>query len=512
MDNDQENKLNFEEEETAKKAAELATEKVEQAKEEVREDAKGLIKSSKHFIYEIFGFRQDTDRDATIEAIKNDIPFKGATAWILICSIFVASVGLNANSTAVVIGAMLISPLMGPILGIGMALAINDIDTLKKSLINFLVMVVLSVLTAFLFFKFFPLREDSSELLSRTAPDIRDVLIAFFGGLALIIARTKKGTIASVIFGVAIATALMPPLCTVGYGLAKGFDPGLTAGTTGYTYAIGAMYLFGINTIFIASATFLVLKLLRFPMIKYANSKKRRNTARFALFLAILTIVPAVLTFMDVLKESKIDNQLERFVQTEVKGNDALQLLRYEVDKDSLQLRLSFLNEITEATKTDLTNEFETNPLYPNLNNYSLKIKGSDMKSFDVISTAYTDARGELIERKKELTDLKNQIQGLNENIDGLNQQIEAQNATKKSGIAFSAIAKDAKIQFTELEYFGYAKMLESKDFISVDTVVVATVRWNINLNDSLVNIKQNALGDWLKQRLSVKDVVIKRE
>ena len=134
----------------------------------------------------------------------------------------VASVGLNADSTAVVIGAMLISPLMGPILGIGMALAINDIDTLRKSLINLVTMIVLSLLTAFLFFRIFPTAEIiTNELAGRTKPDIRDVLIAFFGGLALIIARTKKGTIASVIFGVAIATALMPPLCTAGYGLAN---------------------------------------------------------------------------------------------------------------------------------------------------------------------------------------------------------------------------------------------------------------------------------------------------
>ena len=210
----EENKFNFSEEETNKEEA------VEQSKQAVKEDAKGLLVSLKKFMTELLDFRQDTDRDTTIDAIKGDIPFKGATAWILICSIFVASVGLNANSTAVVIGAMLISPLMGPILGIGLSVAINDIDTLKKSLINFGVMILLSVITAFLFFKFFPLQEESSELLARTSPDIRDVLIAFFGGLALIIARTKKGTIASVIFGVAIATALMPPLCTAGYGLA----------------------------------------------------------------------------------------------------------------------------------------------------------------------------------------------------------------------------------------------------------------------------------------------------
>ena len=154
----------------------------------------GFISS---FFKETLDFSHNTDKESTLNSIKEDISIKGATAWILICSIFVASVGLNANSIPVVIGAMLISPLMGPILGFGMSIAINDLETLKKSVINFIIMVVLSIVTAYLFFAFFPLREESSELLSRTSPDIRDILIAFFGGLALIIARTKKGTISS---------------------------------------------------------------------------------------------------------------------------------------------------------------------------------------------------------------------------------------------------------------------------------------------------------------------------
>jgi len=208
----EENKFNFDEE----------TENKTKSAADLKAEAQGFLANIWSFVQSVFNFRKDTDTEETVEAIKKDISFRGATAWILICSIFVASVGLNANSTAVVIGAMLISPLMGPILGIGMSIAINDIFTLKKSLINFGIMVVLSVLTAFLFFWLFPLSEVTSELFARTRPDIRDVLIAFFGGLALIIARTKKGTIASVIFGVAIATALMPPLCTAGFGLAKG--------------------------------------------------------------------------------------------------------------------------------------------------------------------------------------------------------------------------------------------------------------------------------------------------
>ena len=301
-----ESKFNFSEEEQ-----QLNKDKaVEEKKDAVKKDAQGLFSSISTFLSELLDFRDDTDRDATIAAIKADISFKGATAWILVCSIMVASVGLNADSTAVVIGAMLISPLMGPILGIGMSIALNDIDTLKKSLINLATMIVLSLITAFLFFYLFPLSEDTSELLGRTSPDIRDVLIAFFGGLALIIARTKKGTIASVIFGVAIATALMPPLCTAGYGLAKALSRETAINmqgnvVTGWDYALGAMYLFTINTIFIALATFMVLKVLRFPMLKYANSAKRKRIAQIASILAIIVMIPASFTFVDVLKKSR---------------------------------------------------------------------------------------------------------------------------------------------------------------------------------------------------------------
>jgi len=255
-----------------------------------------LLETAKKFLLELFDFREDTDHEATIEAIKADISFKGATAWILIFAVFVASIGLNANSTAVVIGAMLISPLMGPILGIGMSFALNDINTFKRSLINLGTMIGLSLFASFLFFYFFPLSQDNSELLGRVSPDIRDVLIAFFGGLALMVARTKKGTVASVIFGVAIATALMPPLCTAGYGLAIG----------NFSYFIGAMYLFMINTIFIALATFLVMKLLGFPMYKYANVAKRKRYSTIATIVGIAVMIPAIFTFITVFKENQV--------------------------------------------------------------------------------------------------------------------------------------------------------------------------------------------------------------
>ena len=292
-----------------------------------KESSENKLNSDKSlfsFFKKILDFKSQTDRDSTIISIKNDVSVQGATAWILICSIFVASVGLNANSIPVVIGAMLISPLMGPILGFGMAIAINDIETLKKSTLNFIVMVLLSVFTAFLFFSFFPLREESSELLSRTKPDIRDVLIAFFGGLALIIARTKKGTVSSVIFGVAIATALMPPLCTVGFGLA----------TRNFDYSLGAMYLFLINTLYIILATYLVIKFLGFPMINYANSRKRSLVSRFIAFFSILMIIPALFTFFGVLNKSNFETSANNFIRNEFNGFENQELLFANANKN----------------------------------------------------------------------------------------------------------------------------------------------------------------------------------
>ena len=185
----EENKFNFSEEEKDQ----LNKDKiVEEKKEAVRKDAQGLFSSIKTFLSELLDFRDDTDRDATIAAIKTDIPFKGATAWILICSIFVASVGLNADSTAVVIGAMLISPLMGPIMGIGLSMGTNDWSTLIKSFRALIITVAVSLVTSTLYFLITPFGEAGDELLGRTSPELRDVFIAIFGGLAGIMANTRN--------------------------------------------------------------------------------------------------------------------------------------------------------------------------------------------------------------------------------------------------------------------------------------------------------------------------------
>ncbi|WP_299557050.1 DUF389 domain-containing protein [Seonamhaeicola sp.] len=486
----EESKFNFSEEESNK------NDTVEQSKEAVRKDAKGLFQSIETYLHELLDFRDDTDRDATVEAIKGDIPFKGATAWILICSIFVASVGLNANSTAVVIGAMLISPLMGPILGVGLSIAINDIDTLKKSIINLVTMIVLSLITAFLFFWFFPLSEDNSELLGRVKPDIRDVLIAFFGGLALIIARTKKGTIASVIFGVAIATALMPPLCTAGYGLAKG----------NWEYFLGAMYLFAINTIFIALATFLMLKLLRFPMLKYVNSKKRKRIGQLASLLAILVMIPAGFTFFNVYNESNFNRDANLFIKNELEGLPHAEYIRnnstykYDGDQNSkIEFNSFGLDEIPESTISLLKNRIAD---YPALLKNSTQLIFNQSRSEGLDNFKYMQ---EL--RFRDSLDLLSQTQ----KIMFLEDKVRQLSKLEKNYIAFEELSKEVKINYEKIENISYSNVIKS-NFSRMDTIAVFEVKWLDSLsNEAIRKTERDKLEKWFKEKLDLDTLVVKR-
>lgn len=486
-----ESKFNFSEDETSEIQK---VKNVEESKKAVQKDAKGLFQSISQFLKELLDFRDDTDRDATILAIKGDISFKGATAWILVCSIFVASIGLNANSTAVVIGAMLISPLMGPILGVGLSLAINDIDTLRKSLINLAIMIVLSLLTAFLFFWLFPLSEDTSELMGRVRPDIRDVLIAFFGGLALIIARTKKGTIASVIFGVAIATALMPPLCTAGYGLAKG----------NFIYFGQAMYLFTINTIFIALATFLVLKLLRFPMLKYVNSKKRLLISRLATVLAIVVMVPAIWTFLIVLDESNFERDAVSFIKKElselphsefIKNNTSY---KYGDEEPSIiELNTFGLDEIPEASIDLLRSRMND---YRALSNTELIVNQNKTKNLD--NMRYME---EL--RSRDSLDLLSQTQQINY----LETKVRQLAKLDKSYSSFDELTKEVKIIYESIEELSYANLV-STNFTKKDTISVFYIKWD----DSKTKEEERKeytekLERLFKQKLSLDTLVVHR-
>src|SRR5574344_1259684 len=222
------------------------------------------------------------DEQEIISQITSGISFRGANLWVLIFAIFTASLGLNVNSTAVIIGAMLISPLMGPIIGMGLSIGIGDWELLKRSITNYGVATLISVVTATLYFLITPLTDAQSELLARTSPTLYDVLIALCGCAAGILALSTKGK-GNVIPGVAIATALMPPLCTAGYGLAVG----------NLSYFFGAFYLFFINTVFICLATFIGTRMLKFRPVHVVDSERVVRVRRYVFLIVIVTMIPA---------------------------------------------------------------------------------------------------------------------------------------------------------------------------------------------------------------------------
>lgn len=465
--------------------------------EEVKKDFKGLLGSLQKFMNDLLDIRTNTDQDATKASIIADIPFKGHTTWILVCSIFIASVGLNANSTAVVIGAMLISPLMGPILGMGMSLAINDIDTLRRSLKNFVVMVGLSVLTAFLFFYLFPIQEESSELLARTKPDIRDVLIAFFGGLALVVARAKRGTIASVIFGVAIATALMPPLCTVGFGLAIG----------NLRYAGGALLLFGINTIYIALATFLIIKYLGFPMVRYANSQRRRFIARIVSLVAFLVMIPSGYIFYTVFQESLFKQQASTFIHSTIapyKFEGEGRFLENLTDVEYNDGKEPFIEVVFMGNETIPENVISTwksqKNDYQKLKDAELRVvQGSRNEALDQMKYV-----SELYEKNKaELLDKDQKIQLLEAELAQMGQLAQQQ-------IPFKDIAAEAHTNYSNLMTLAYSRSLVT-DFNKLDTIPVFEVSWKKGINTKTEQQDSEKLEAWLKLRLKNPKIVLRK-
>ena len=268
------------------------------------------------------------DESEIIDQINSGITFRGGNLWVLIFAILIASLGLNVNSTAVIIGAMLISPLMGPIIGMGFALGTNDLDMLKRAAKNYAISTLISILTATLYWFLTPLSDAQSELLARTSPTLYDVLIAFCGGAAGIIALCTKGK-SNVIPGVAIATALMPPLCTAGFGL----------GTGHIMYFLGAFYLFFINTVFICLATLGGVKLMHFEKKVFLTPERERRVRHIITTIVIVTMIPAAIVTANIVKKSIFDSNVSRFVKSEL-SQTGTQVLSTEVDKESHTLRV----------------------------------------------------------------------------------------------------------------------------------------------------------------------------
>ena len=422
----------------------------------------------KRFLHYRFSLHEDNAEEGdTIESIRKNVEFKGANLWTLIFAIFVASIGLNVNSTAVIIGAMLISPLMGPIMGVGLGIGINDFELVKKAVRNLAIATVISVTTSTLYFWITPLHDASSELLARTSPSIWDVFIAGFGGLAGIIAATRKEK-SNTIPGVAIATALMPPLCTAGFGLASG----------NIYFFLGAMYLYFINSIFICVATYLIVRYLKFHKKEFEDKEYEKRVRRYILIIVLVTAAPSVYLAYRIVDQSIFENNARAFIDKEInysntqvitrnykyssKGNqiDLLllgqELSRQQIDSlrkkmtdyqlggtqltvrqglnaknelDFSQIKASILEAVYQKDSTaqkvntnraidlpipDLTDELRS--LYPNLVNYSInniEVRHLDTGKRDTLTMALMNFNSQIpeIERIRLQNWLKNRLQ-----------------------------------------------------------------------------------------------------
>lgn len=302
-----------------------------------------ILQSVRTKLHEMLSLGEDmAPEKETIAAIEDGVDFHGAKLWILILAIFVASLGLNTNSAAVIIGAMLISPLMGPIIGMGLAVGINDFQLFKRAAKNYLVATLFSVATATVYFLLTPLDDVQSELLARTSPTIYDVGIALCGGLAGIVALSSRSQrMGNVIPGVAIATALMPPLCTVGFGL----------GTGNWLFALGALYLYLINTIFISLATFLgVTFVMRYPKKVFVDKARERRVKRIITFISIVTIIPSIFITWQIVKETVFTNRCQEFCREAVHCNEA-RVISQDFDYKNKTIRMILLGESVDSAK-----------------------------------------------------------------------------------------------------------------------------------------------------------------
>lgn len=419
----------------------------------------------------------------TIDYIRKNIEFKGANLWILIFAIFVASVGLNVNSTAVIIGAMLISPLMGPIMGIGMAAGINDFELLQKSLKNLGIAILISILTSTIYFSFTPLDDAQSELLARTEPTIWDVLIALFGGLAGIVAGSRKEK-SNAIPGVAIATALMPPLCTAGYGLA----------TANLYYFFGAFYLFFINSVFISLSTYLIVRFMKFPKKEFLDPKREKTVKTYITIFTLLTIVPSVYLAYNIVKRTFWEKAANQFISTELdlpRTQVISSVLRY--DADSSIIEVSLIGE--RINDEEIETMSRKLPAF-NLNNTHLKIKQSGDSGTDM-NVLRSDILKDLYERNELL------IQDKDKKIALLERELAEYG---NSSAQVLDIASEAKVNHPNLLNFTMNRsVMANLEKNKQDTLLLAYAKFRNRPNQQ----EQKRFETWLKLRTKADSVAL---
>lgn len=426
-----------------------------------------------NFLRNTLSFSDEVDMEETTKTIKANISFSGANVWVLMCSIIVACIGLNSNSTAVIIGAMLISPLMGPIRGVGLGFGTNDFATIIKSLKNFGVMVAVSFLVAWIYFMVTPIKAVTPELDARVHPQAMDVLIGFFGGLAGIIAGAT-GDRSTVVPGVAIATALMPPMCTAAFGIAIG----------DFSYFWGALYLFLLNSVFICLSTIIVIRYLGFPLKEFVNPKIERRVKIYSALALILIIVPSVLMFITLVKENVYSETIKEFEKKELSYYPNIEIDSYEWRPDSSILVLKNSGPIISAEEIDI---WKSKLKEEGVKRIGLEILGNEPSPTGEINGISEEV---FYDQHKSYQELKKNNQILVEELSHLKRrEINAQKLSNLVKIDYQELVDSIRcgsVQTTNLNQ-------------TTDTTALYVVYWNDSLSAQVFEEKKKKLEAHLK-------------
>jgi uncharacterized hydrophobic protein (TIGR00271 family) len=428
---------------------------------------KQLLLTLRTFLSDRFDLQHGrAEASLIIDNIRNNVEFTGVNLWALIFAIFIASIGLNINSTAVINGAMLISPIMGPVMGIGLGVGINDLQLVKKGAKNLLVATIIGILASTIYFLITPLHDAQSELLARTSPSIWDVFIAFFGGGAGMVAasRTEKS---NVIPGVAIATALMPPLCTAGFGIA----------TDNWLYFFGAIYLYFINSVFIAIATYLVARYLKINRQHLEDAANQKKANRYIILLVIITIIPSIIMAYRIVEKSIFETSARKFVdeQFTYPNTQVVSKSYHYKGKDKFIEVLLIGKELNKKTIDSLTR---------NLSSY--KLTGAHL-----IVRQGLNARHQI-----DLSQIKESI------LEDVFNKIPKPDTVKLAPVKVinkdKQVLSELKVLYPAIISFETSKMpVNKQDSIKIDSVEIAMIKFKARIREA----DRVKLQDWLRTR-----------
>ena len=439
----------------------------------------------KHRVLERFALGADAASQEEVNSnIQKGIMIRGTNLWVLIFAIFIASLGLNTNSTAVIIGAMLISPLMGPIIGMGYSMGVYDFNLLKESLRNFMFMIVVSLITSAIFFTLPLISSTQSELLARTQPTTYDILIALFGGLAGMVAQTRKDRTGTVIPGVAIATALMPPLCTVGYGLA----------TLQFRFMLGALYLFTINSIFIALASFIVTRVMKFKMIGELEPDKLKKLKRAMVAVIIIVTLPSVLIAISIIQRSAFEANYRNFVDEAFKYDNTFVVeSKYEYNANPRKQSVIEVRLFGEPLSDNVINNIrgQMSSVY-HLPRVDLVVRQSNQEDGGIAITALQSNYTEMLnEKNRQISHLQEQLSSIR----------------TADTLAVSSMTRELGIFVPEINDMSLQRHISyNTDGAATDTTYICIISFR---DDTDIQPKIDLIKDWLTKRAGATNINI---